>query len=84
MFSKTVIKKMATELSVQTMVSMSHEALDGITGDEVTEEVVESVSNIELLMAEIRRRAPQEKPQPRKRTEKPPAPILQMEEFSNV
>lgn len=67
MFSKNVLKTMVQELSLPTLAAMGQEAMGKIGAVELDGKAVELLENVELIVGEIRRRAPQEAAQGRKR-----------------
>lgn len=70
LFSKSVLKKMVQELSPPMIITMAHEALDSANGDEVTDAMVDAATNVELFMAELKRRLPQNGTPPAQSTRK--------------
>jgi len=70
MFSKTVLKKMVQELSVPTLVTLTHESLEGI-GEELSEGSLDVIANIEMFATEMKRRITPDVPQQKQKRSRP-------------
>lgn len=61
MYSKEVLRKMAQELQVKTLVSLAHETLNGI--EDASAKSLDAISATEVVIAELKKRFPQEQQQ---------------------
>lgn len=63
MFSKAILKKMVQEVSLPVLLSMFQDYVEQLPKvEEITEPFMESISNVEIFLTEIKRRSPASQP----------------------